>query len=201
MNTIIRNIWAVGRNYGEHAKELGNAVPTPAGDPMIFLKAGSSIVENGETFRLPHFSQDVHHELEVALRFGPQMEWSEITLALDLTARDVQARLKAQGHPWTLAKSFQSSCPLGPLVSIPAGCDLQNLEFELRVNGAIRQKGHTSDMIHSIENLRRYVLEHFPVVEGDLLLTGTPAGVAALRTGDRIEAKIQGLVEAQWQVT
>jgi 2-keto-4-pentenoate hydratase/2-oxohepta-3-ene-1,7-dioic acid hydratase in catechol pathway len=200
MTPQIRNIWAVGRNYSEHAKELGHAVPAPESEPLVFLKAGTSIVGPEETFSLPAFSHDVHHECEVALRFGPRFEFTEIAIALDLTARDVQSKAKTSGGPWTLAKSFKASCPLGPLVKIPAGCDLQNLEFRLHVNGELRQKGHTRDMIHPIEKMRRYVLERFPVVEGDLLLTGTPVGVAKLNPGDTLEAEIIGLTKARWSV-
>lgn len=199
-DSLIRNIWAVGRNYADHAKELGNAVPTAHVDPMIFLKAGTSAVPNGQAFRLPAFSQDIHHETEIALRFGAGLEFTDITIALDLTARDIQAKLKTQGHPWTLAKSFQASCPIGPLKPLPSGINLGDLHFSLRVNGELRQKGHTADMIHPIETLRRYVIERFPVVEGDLLLTGTPAGVAPLRSGDRLEAEISGILTAHWQI-
>ena len=197
---MVRNIWAVGRNYADHAKELGNAVPAPAGEPMIFLKAGSCVVPAGEAIRLPSFSQEVHHEAEVALRFGPGLKFDAITIALDLTARDWQVKLKAAGHPWTLAKSFANSCPLGNFVKIPDGTDLQNLEFSLKVNGEVRQAGRTADMIHGIEKLRNYVIERFPVVEGDVLLTGTPAGVARMQSGDRMEASIKGLIEARWVV-
>jgi acylpyruvate hydrolase len=197
----IRNIWAVGRNYADHAKELGNAVPSVESTPMIFLKAGSSAVMNGETFVLPFFSADIQHEIEVAFRFDRDLRFAELTLAVDLTARDVQNALKAKGHPWTLAKSFRSACLLGPMMKIPADLDLQTIEFLLKTNGTVRQKGHTGDMIHSVEKLRQYVIEHFPVVEGDLLLTGTPAGVSGLKPGDRLEAEIPGQLTASWTVS
>lgn len=196
----IRNIWAVGRNYADHAKELGHAVPSSQGDPMIFLKAGSSVVAHGESFRLPSFSNDVHHEVEVAFRFGANLEFDAVTIALDLTARDLQAKLKANAHPWTLAKSFQASCPLGPLVALPPGLDPAALEFSLEVDGELRQRGSTRNMIHPIAKLRTYVLERFPVVPGDLLLTGTPVGVAQLRSGQKLLARIDGLVQAIWTV-
>lgn len=189
---MIQNIWAVGRNYAEHARELGNAVPE---EPMIFMKAGSSIVPDGGRFALPKFSQDIHHECEVAYKFDSRLELTEMTLALDLTARDVQSKLKAAGHPWTLAKSFKASCPIGPFV--PADFDVQ---FVFRVNGELRQRGTTADMIHSAQKLRTYVLERFPVMPGDLLLTGTPKGVAALKPGDRLEAEIEGVLKASWSV-
>ena len=195
---MIQNIWAVGRNYVEHAKELGNAASGATEDPMIFLKAGSSIVPNGGRFAMPKFTSDIHHECEVAFRFGPTLKFEEMTLALDLTARKVQTKLKNAGHPWTLAKSFRASCPIGPFVAMPS--DPQNLRFVLKVNGEIRQNGNTSDMVHSVEKLRLYVTDRFPVVPGDLLLTGTPKGVALLRAGDRIEAEIPGVLTATWDV-
>jgi acylpyruvate hydrolase len=197
---MIQNIWAVGRNYSDHARELGNAVPDKNAQPMIFLKAGSSIVENGNSIMLPQFSKDIHHECEVALRFGADFSFTEITVALDLTAREVQNKLKAEGHPWTLAKSFKNSCAIGPLVKISPKTDLGRLAFHLIVNGDRRQEGSTSDMIHPIEKLRKYVLERFPVVPGDLLLTGTPKGVARLDSGDLIAAEIEGIVKANWTV-
>lgn len=193
---MIQNIWAVGRNYAEHAKELGNKVPDAnAEEPMIFLKAGSTVVPDGGRFLLPKFSNDVHHECEVAYRFDSRLELTEMTLALDLTARDVQSKLKTAGHPWTLAKSFKAACPIGPFV--PARFDVT---FTFKVNGEIRQSGQTADMIHSTEKLRQYVIERFPVVPGDLLLTGTPKGVSRLAPGDRLEAEIEGVLKARWSI-
>lgn len=201
---MIRNIWAVGRNYKAHAKEMGTAVPTK---PMIFLKAGS-----GATFQrdVPLFpaSKDIHHELEIALRFGPtadsdgRLMFDGAAIALDLTARDIQAELKANQHPWTLAKSFRKSCPLSSMVALPleapeisAGSatvsNVPHFKFELKVNGELRQRGDTHDMIFDFETLRRYVYDHFPVEPGDLLLTGTPEGVAALKAGDTATASCE----------
>jgi 2-keto-4-pentenoate hydratase/2-oxohepta-3-ene-1,7-dioic acid hydratase in catechol pathway len=197
---MVRNIWAVGRNYSAHAKELGNAVQTSDADPMIFLKAGSSMVENGASFALPSFSNEINFEAEIAFRFGKGGQFSGLTIALDLTARDWQTKLKNQGHPWTLAKSFSNSCPLGPMVDLPKGLNLDDLRFTLTVNGELRQKGHSRDMVHSPEKLRAYVASRFPVCEGDLLLTGTPEGVGVLAPGDVLRAEITGLVNAAWTV-
>lgn len=196
---MIRNIWAVGRNYGEHAKELGNAVPAGDSVPMIFLKAGSTAVENGATFALPSTDSEIHYECEIALRFGADSKFDGITVALDLTARQIQDRVKKDGWPWTLAKSFHASCPIGPIVPLPSR-DLQTLTFTFRVNGEVKQRGDARDMIHSIEKLRTYVLGSFPVCPGDLLLTGTPKGVGPLKSGDRLEAEIDGVVRAEWRV-
>lgn len=197
---MIRNIWAVGRNYVEHAKELGHAVPATSADPMVFLKAGSTVVDNGCAFALPRFTDEVHFECEIAFQFDERLQFSKMTVALDLTARDLQTKLKAAGHPWTLAKSFRASCPLGPLVAISADTDLQSLKFWLDVNGERRQTGATSDMIHSVEKMRTFLIDRFPVCPGDLLLSGTPKGVAKLGRGDRLAAEIEGFVRAEWRV-
>ena len=197
-------IWAVGRNYADHAKELGNAPSSASGDPMIFLKGGGTIVPIGEKIHLPKWSNDIHHECEIALRFGQDLQFSDVTIALDLTARDAQNKLKAAGHPWTLAKSFRDSCPLGepqPISKIPGGiAGLSDIRFHLLVNGEVRQKGSPREMIHSAHRLREYVCERFPVQPGDWLLTGTPAGVAQLQSGDKLEAVIEGLYTASWVV-
>jgi 2-keto-4-pentenoate hydratase/2-oxohepta-3-ene-1,7-dioic acid hydratase in catechol pathway len=195
----IRNIWGIGRNYADHAKELGNAAPAKGSDePLVFLKAGSSVVLPGHAIRLPTWSRDVHHEVEVAVRFGHGLKLAQYAVALDLTARDAQSRLKASGQPWTLAKSFTDSCPLGPLHPIDEGLDLQALDFWLDVNGERRQTGSTREMAFSVAEIAHYVRARFPVEEGDLLLTGTPAGVGALRPGDRIAAGLQGRGTVAW---
>ncbi len=197
------NIWAVGRNYADHAKELGNAAPAPDGEPMIFLKAGSCAVPSGRDILLPNWSADVHHECEIALKFGNNfLEFTDFTVALDLTARDAQAKLKAAGHPWTLAKSFAYSCPLGPevpLTRLAGGVNgLEDLAFTLKVNGKLRQAGDPGEMIFKPEALREYLMDRFPVRPGDWLLTGTPAGVAKIEADDVLEAEIPGYVRATW---
>ena len=206
---LIRNIWAVGRNYAEHAKELGNAVPQALGDPMIFLKAGSSAVPStelgGGSFALPTFSKDIHHEAEIALQFGDDFTFSGIAFALDLTAREVQSRLKEKQHPWTLAKSFTAACPLSEIKPLPADWDPAQVTFQFSVNGALRQSGRMQDMIFSAEKLRQFVLECFPVVPGDLLLTGTPSGVGLIQAGDHLQGEVftpngAPFLKTSWQV-
>lgn len=185
---MIRNIWAVGRNYKAHAKEMGAAIPVK---PLIFLKAGSSVTLLRDV-PLYEASKDIHHELEIALRFGPtadssgKLQFDGAAVGIDLTARDIQAELKANSHPWTLAKSFKYSCPLSAMVALPAA--IPHFKFELTVNGEVRQSGDTKDMIFDFETLRKYVCENFPVEPGDLLLTGTPAGVGQLKPGDKASA-------------
>jgi 2-keto-4-pentenoate hydratase/2-oxohepta-3-ene-1,7-dioic acid hydratase in catechol pathway len=201
----MHNIWAVGRNYSDHAKEFGSAVPSAAGEPMIFLKAGTCVVANGASFALPAWSTEVHFETELALQFAanPRVPGGVLvdafTIALDLTARDAQNLAKQNGTPWTLAKSFRDSCPLGDWK--PAGgVDLQNLEFSLKIDGVLKQKGCAREMIFAIPRLVQYLSERFPVAAGDILLTGTPAGVGPLHSGDRLQAQIHGHLEASWIV-
>ncbi|GFR48087.1 hypothetical protein Agub_g9926 [Astrephomene gubernaculifera] len=195
-----RNVWCIGRNYAEHARELGNEVPTV---PMIFLKAGTTVVPPGELV-LPEWSQDVHHEVELAVELGPDLNPVRAAVALDLTARDVQADLKKQQWPWTLAKSFKGSTPLGSPFPL-TGVDLSTLKLTLDVNGVRRQTGNTSDMIFNVATQLEYVRQHFPVAPGDVLLTGTPPGVSAMRAGDIITARVVGpdggvLSEGEWAV-
>ena len=193
------NVWAVGRNYADHAKEMGCASTIPADDePLIFLKAGSCVVPPGRAVRLPKWSSEVHHEVELAFRFGSDLQFDAFAIALDLTARDVQAAAKKNGKPWTMAKSFTDSCPLGTAHVLGRDIDPASFEFSLAINGEVRQRGRAHDMIFPIEAVRYFVTERLPVQMGDWLLTGTPAGVAALRSGDHIMAEIKGHAREEW---
>lgn len=194
---MMQNIWAVGRNYAEHAKELGNEVPT---EPLIFLKAGSSASFAQETIHLPPWKNELHHEVELALRFDKDLKIHEACIALDLTDREKQNQLKAKGQPWTLAKSFKEACPLSAFFPVQNLDDLKNLEISLKVNGEVRQQGNTNQMIFSFEQVIEFVLAHFPVVPGDLLLTGTPSGVGAFKKGDILEAQLAGKMRHSWKV-
>ncbi|HEY8271059.1 MAG TPA: fumarylacetoacetate hydrolase family protein [Pseudobdellovibrionaceae bacterium] len=196
----IRNIWAVGRNYAEHAQELDNEIPNQTdSEPMVFLKAGSTAVINSKEFKIPAWAQNVHHEIELALQFNEHLKIDKAALALDLTERTWQQKLKAKGSPWTLAKSFTNSCPLSDFFTVDSLEELKNLNFSLTVNGELRQKGNTSQMIFPVPQLVEYILLHFPVCPGDLLLTGTPSGVAALQRGDQLVAELPGKVHKQWK--
>lgn len=194
---MIRNIWAVGRNYADHAKELGNAVPT---EPLIFLKAGSSATLAAAEIHLPSWATEIHHEIELALQFDSNLQIHQACLALDLTERKKQNQLKAAGSPWTLAKSFTESCPLSRFFPVKNLDELKHLDIQLSVNGQLRQNGNTEQMIFSLETLIDYVRKHFPVVPGDLLLTGTPAGVGPLQYGDKLDARLQNKIEHHWSV-
>ncbi len=188
-------IVAVGRNYAEHAKELGNEPPQQ--EPLLFLKAPSSLVLTGDQIVLPPESARVDYEGELALVIGrtikafPAGRWLEalagVCCANDVTARDLQ---KKDGQ-WARAKSFDTFCPVGP--EIVADLDCSDLAIQTRVNGAVRQKSRTSQMIFSPAALVAYVSRMMTLHPGDLILTGTPAGIGPLSPGDLVEVEIEGI--------
>jgi 2-keto-4-pentenoate hydratase/2-oxohepta-3-ene-1,7-dioic acid hydratase in catechol pathway len=188
-------IVAVGRNYREHAAELGNAVPDA--EPLLFLKAPSSRVIDGSDIVLPPESARVDYEGELALVIGrrvkrwPQERWLDalagVCCANDVTARDLQ---KKDGQ-FARAKSFDTFCPIGP--AIVPGIDPSDLALETRVNGAVRQSSRTSQMVFSPAFLVAYISRMMTLLPGDLILTGTPAGIGALSAGDRVEVEIEGV--------
>ncbi|GHH86684.1 2-hydroxyhepta-2,4-diene-1,7-dioate isomerase [Streptomyces sulfonofaciens] len=188
---------AFGRNYTEHAAELGNAVPDV---PFAFFKPSTSVVGTGDEIVYPSFSEELHHEAELAVVIGrmcrevPRERVADVvfgyTCANDVTARDVQKREKQ----WARAKGFDSSCPLGPWVE--TGIDLAaagDLTVQCTVNGAQRQLGRTSEMIHSIEDLIVNITQAMTLLPGDVVLTGTPAGVGPLSDGDEVAVTIEGI--------
>ena len=190
-------IFCVGRNYSEHAKELGNAVPE---NPVIFSKPDTALIKNGEPFYLPEFSNDIHHEVELVIRIskmGKKIQekfasnyYNEIGLGIDFTARDIQSKLKEKGLPWELAKAFDGSAPLGDFISTE-NLDLSQIQFSLSKNGTVVQKGNTSHMIFSFNYIVSYVSQYFTLKVGDLIYTGTPAGVSKVQAGDVLEGFIE----------
>ncbi|MFS4460636.1 fumarylacetoacetate hydrolase family protein [Bdellovibrio sp. HCB2-146] len=194
---MIQNIWCVGRNYAEHAKELGNEVPT---EPFFFLKAGSTATLSAKEIQLPYWVEELHHEVELALQFDENLQIDEACIALDLTDREKQNQLKAKGHPWTLAKSFKGSCPLSGFFPVNDLEELKNLEISLKINGEYRQQGNTNQFVFPLEKLIDFARQHFPIMPGDLLLTGTPAGVGPFKKGDVLEAEIKGKMRHSWTV-
>ncbi len=190
-------IFCVGRNYSEHAKELGNAVPE---SPVIFSKPDTALLKNGEPFYHPDFSNDIHHEVELVIKIskmGKKIQpkfarnyFTEIGLGIDFTARDTQAKLKEKGLPWELAKAFDGSAPLGNFINVE-GKDLSNINFSLKKNGELVQQGNTSHMIFSFEDIVSFVSQYFTLKVGDLIYTGTPAGVSKISIGDTLEGYIE----------
>jgi 2-keto-4-pentenoate hydratase/2-oxohepta-3-ene-1,7-dioic acid hydratase in catechol pathway len=187
-------IVCVGRNYAAHAQELGNAVPE---QPLLFLKPPSAVIGDGDAIVLPAASARVEHEAEIAVVIGRRLACGDeaaaraaiagITCANDVTARDLQ---KADGQ-WTRAKGFDTFCPVGPRVlPVDAAFDFTALEVIGRVNGAVRQHGHTRDMAFGIPFLVAYISGIMTLEPGDLVLTGTPEGVGPLHAGDVVEVEI-----------
>jgi acylpyruvate hydrolase len=189
-------IFCVGRNYREHAAELGNAVPT---EPVIFTKQDTAILKNGDPFYHPDFSNDIHYEVELVVKIekmGKKIKpefanqyFSEIGLGIDFTARDKQQALKQKGLPWELAKAFDGSAPLGDFIKVNQ-LELNNIGFSLQQNGKVVQQGNSADMIFSFAQIVCFVSQYFTLKVGDLIYTGTPAGVGKVSIGDKLEGFI-----------
>lgn len=194
----VGKIICLGRNYLDHIRELGNAVPDRA---VIFCKPSSSLLENGGSVVIPPYSDDCHHELELALLIGKQGKsiTGEAALdylagygvGLDLTLRDLQSELKEKGLPWELAKGFDTSCPLSDFVPAEKISDPNQLELTLKVNGEIRQQGNTNMMMRSVEQIISEISQFYTLEPGDIILTGTPAGVSRMVSGDRLLGEIE----------
>lgn len=189
----IRNIYCIGRNYKLHALELGNEVPD---EPLVFTKPSHAVVPmNGNVIELPGDVGEVHFELEIVLHIGRDYEQGidtdllidGMTLGLDLTLRDVQSKLKAKGQPWLAAKGFKGSAALSNWFAYPGEAKLAQSEFALVRSGEEAQRGNSRDMLFPVSELIHHVGTNFGLSAGDIIYTGTPAGVAALRDGDAIE--------------
>jgi|UniRef100_A0A2N9H6I3 acylpyruvate hydrolase len=200
-------IVAVGRNYAAHAKELGNAVPK---EPVLFMKPTSSYLEVGGTIEIPHPLESLHHEVELAVVIGKKardvpeasaMDYvAGYALALDMTAREIQASAKAAGLPWTVAKGQDTFTPISSVLPKEAVPDPDNLELWLKVDGEIRQKGSTQDMMFKIPFLISHISSIMTLLEGDVILTGTPPGVGPVKAGQKITAGITNLLEVYFNV-
>ena len=203
----IGKILCIGRNYAEHIKELGNATPEA---PVIFIKPASAVIGEGEEIVIPSYSHDCHHEAELTLLIGRKgkdipvnqaMEYiAGYGVGIDLTLRDVQGELKKKGLPWEIAKGFDTSCPLSAFVEASNVADPQNLQIRLTVNGERRQDGNTSMMIHRIPAIVSHMSGRFTLEPGDVILTGTPAGVSRIVSGDNLVAEIPGVATLRLSV-
>uniref|UniRef100_H0Z8P8 Oxaloacetate tautomerase FAHD1, mitochondrial n=1 Tax=Taeniopygia guttata TaxID=59729 RepID=H0Z8P8_TAEGU len=202
-----RNIVCVGRNYAEHAKEMGSAPPA---EPLLFLKPSSAYVREGAPIVRPYYCRALHHEVELGVVVGrgaravprdaAMQHVAGYALCLDMTARDTQDECKRKGLPWTLAKGFGTSCAVSDFVPKEQIPDPHKLQIWLKVNGKMRQEGDTSSMIFSIPYLISYISHIFPLEEGDLILTGSPKGVGAVEVDDEIEAGIRDVVSVRFKV-
>lgn len=190
-------ILAIGQNYSEHNKELNSSNPT---EPVVFMKPDSALLKNNKPFFIPDFTNELHYETELIIKFnrlGKNIDskfshryYTEIGLGVDFTARDLQRKLKSEGKPWEICKAFDNSAVIGNFISMDEIEDIQKIDFRLDINGQTVQKGNSKDMIFPINELIAYVSRFFTVKIGDILFTGTPAGVGKVAIGDRLEGYI-----------
>ena len=192
-------IICIGRNYADHIDELNNVRPD---EPVIFIKPDTAIAQSNLPFFIPEFSNEVHHEVEVLVRINrigkhiqtkfAQKYYDQIGLGIDFTARDVQQQLKSKGLPWEKAKAFDGSAFVGKWFDKFALGDLGKLPFSLRKNDVVVQEADTSLMLWSIDEIIAYVSQYFTLKIGDILFTGTPAGVSQVNKNDRLEGYLNG---------
>ena len=197
-NLKVQNIFCIGRNYTEHIKELNNSVPTA---PVVFIKPTSSICYDGGNLILPVQSKHVDHEVEIVVAIGisgkniPESNAldyiSHVGIGLDFTARDLQDKAKEKSLPWSVAKGFDTFAGISTFIAFNGSAlELANLSFQLEVDGEIRQRGNSKNMIFSIPAIVSYLSSIFTLSEGDLIFTGTPAGVGIVREGEIIKASM-----------
>jgi 2-keto-4-pentenoate hydratase/2-oxohepta-3-ene-1,7-dioic acid hydratase in catechol pathway len=191
-------IIAIGRNYAEHIEELKNERPSA---PVVFLKPDTALLKNNSPFYHPDFSENIHHEVELVLKISKEGKhiqkkfaeryYEEIGIGIDFTARDLQDNCKAKGLPWEIAKAFNGSAPVGEFLPVSGFKNLNDINFHLLINGQEKQKGNTSMMLFDFATIIEYVSRFFTLKKGDLIYTGTPAGVGKVNIGDRLEAFIE----------
>lgn len=192
-------IIAIGRNYAAHIEELQNERPS---SPVVFMKPDTALLKNGAPFYHPEFSKDIHHEVELVLKINKEGKYikkefarkyyDEIGLGIDFTARDLQQTCKEKGLPWEIAKAFNGSAPIGDFLPVSDFPDLNNINFHLTINGTTKQKGNTSLLLFDFGVIIEYVSQFFTLKVGDLIYTGTPAGVGKVAIGDHLEGFIEG---------
>ena len=204
----VGKVVCVGRNYAEHAKELNNPVPT---EPLLFIKPGSCVVSSEGGFAIPQNRGAVHYEIEIAVIIGKPLSTkpseeevidaiSGFAPALDLTLREVQDGLKAKGLPWELAKSFDGACVLAPFIHRGVVKDINQLGVRLTINGEVKQEGSSADMLNPIVPLIQHMAGHFRLLPGDVILTGTPAGVGKLAAQDQLLMELGNYSSAETYV-
>lgn len=204
----IRRVFCIGRNYADHAREMGATVDASA--PMFFCKPADAVVADGADIPYPSATSDLHHEVEmvVALKAGGRdLNAAQATQAifgygvgLDLTRRDLQAVAKAKGHPWDVAKAFDHSAPVSALRMASEASLQADTRIRLEVNGSVRQHGRLGDMVHSVADIIVALSTLFELKPGDLIFTGTPAGVAALQQGDVFRAELENIAVLEGRI-
>jgi len=204
----IGKIVCVGRNYAEHAKELGNKIPDK---PVLFLKPPSSIIYSGDNIIYPDFSNEMHHEVELVLLIGKDVSKANLKEAenaiigygvgLDMTLRDIQSEAKIKGHPWTISKCFDTSAVVSDFV-LKENCTLTlDEEISLSINGIIKQKDQLNKMIFNPAQIVEYISSLMMLEEGDLIFTGTPKGVSKVNRGDKLKADLTGIAKLECSIT
>lgn len=200
-------IYCIGRNYTEHAKELGNELPT---EPVVFIKPATAHAISGSKISIPSYSNLMHHEVELVVVIGKDcnnvdasqaMDYvSGYGVGIDFTLRDVQTKAKEQGLPWATAKSFFASAPVSNIVPINEIENVNNCKITLEINGRTVQSGNTSDMIMSVAQLISYISNVFRLRKGDCIFTGTPQGVGPVEVGDRLVASLDGKISLDIEI-
>jgi 2-keto-4-pentenoate hydratase/2-oxohepta-3-ene-1,7-dioic acid hydratase in catechol pathway len=191
-------IICIGRNYSEHAKELNNPLPE---NPMFFMKPDTALLIRNRPFYIPDFSEEIHYETELVIKIsknGKNVQekfahnyYDKIALGIDFTARDIQKKCKEKGHPWEIAKAFDHSAPISTFISISELNNSDEIKFRMDLNDKTVQNGNSKDMIFSFEKIISYVSQFIYLKMGDILFTGTPAGVGKVNIGDRITAFLE----------
>lgn len=200
-------IICIGRNYAEHAKELNNPLPVK---PVFFMKPDSALLIKNNPFFLPDFSNEIHYEAEIVLkisRLGKSIPkkfasryYDSVGVGIDFTARDLQDICKKAGHPWEIAKAFDQSAVINKFVGVDTLPDRNAINFQLELNETTVQKGNTKDLIFSFDEIIAYVSTFITLKTGDLIYTGTPAGVGPVKTGDHLVASLEGQVLLDFHV-
>jgi 2-keto-4-pentenoate hydratase/2-oxohepta-3-ene-1,7-dioic acid hydratase in catechol pathway len=191
-------ILCIGRNYVEHIAELKNEVPD---EPVIFTKPDTALLRQNAPFYFPDFTTEIHHEVELILRISKegkniahkfaQNYYDGIGLGIDFTARDLQNKAKTKGLPWTLAKEFNGSAPVSEFKPLSDFPDQNGINFSLKVNGEVKQKGNSEMMLHKFADIISFISKYITLKKGDIIFTGTPAGVGPVKIGDRLEGFIE----------
>ena len=198
-NTDDMKIFCIGRNYAEHAKELGNEIPD---EPVIFMKPKSAVLQPNVPFYYPEFTNELHYECELVVKISKNGKYitentarnyyNAITLGIDFTARDIQNELKKKGLPWEKAKAWDNSAVLGTWLPLKPDENCNDINFYMNKNGEIVQKGNSNQMIHNVDKIIAHISKYFSLNIGDLIFTGTPAGVGECVVGDELEGFYEG---------
>jgi acylpyruvate hydrolase len=191
-------IICIGLNYRKHAIEMGSPIPE---EPVVFLKPDSSILKNNKPFFLPGFSANIHYEVEVVIKISKLGKgiaaryayryYDEVTVGIDITARDLQSRQKAAGKPWEISKGFDGSAPIGKFIPVSGFNNMRDIDFRLEINSEVVQKSNTADMIFGFNEIIEYASKFFTLKTGDLIFSGTPSGVGQLKRNDNLVAYLE----------